>query len=362
MASIGLLELMTAITDGLYNDEPCQQPLVSVLVPSYQAGKYLALLVESVRSQTYQRWELLILDDGSGDLDHPDVQAVLTDNRIRAFRWSPNRGVSQATRFLMEEARGEFWCYPGADDLLLPQFIEKRLAVLIEYPEVSLVFGRGGQIDSAGKEIWFDSGRKTFDQMKPLEDQVIEAEEMLDLLLAANIINTPSILARARATLPILTRFQLDWRYCQDWFYWLLLAAYGQRFYYSGEILHNYRFHQQSLTQSPASWAWRNVEPALVLLTGLALTAQTAEVGLRFYQLHRIELYGNWLVRSAKFRRHPSWAKWASLASLANIRWFEWPEALRLALQVFQQRRLARRNGKVLHGLPSAYFCHPLID
>jgi hypothetical protein len=104
------------------------------------------------------------------------------------------------------------------------------------------------------------------------------------------------------------------------------------------------------------------VEPALVLLTGLALTAQTAEVGLRFYQLYRIELYGNWLVRSAKFRRHPSWAKWASLASLANIRWFEWPKALRLALQVFQQRRLARRNGKVLHGLPSAYFCHPLID
>jgi len=87
---------MTVNIDGPHPVSPCHQPLVSVLVPSYHAGPYLALLVETVRAQTYQRLELLILDDGSGDLDHPDVQVVLADDRIRAFRWSPNRGVSQA--------------------------------------------------------------------------------------------------------------------------------------------------------------------------------------------------------------------------------------------------------------------------
>jgi len=351
---------MTASTDCSHSVDLCQQPLVSVLVPSYQAGPYLALLVESVLAQTYQRWELLILDDGSGDLDYPDVQDVLDDERIRAFRWSPNRGVSQATRFLMEEARGDFWCYPGADDLLMPQFMEKRLAVLDRHPEVSLVFGKGGQIDSSGKEIWFDQGRKIFDQMKPLEDRVIEAEDMLNLLLAANIVNTPSVFVRSHATLPILTRYQLDWRYCQDWFYWLLLAAHGQRFYYSCEILHSYRFHARSLTQSPASWAWRNVEPALVLLTGLALASQTAELGLRFYQLHRMELFGNWLVRSARFRLHPSWAKWASLATLADIHFWEWPFLLLSALVIIRYRRICRKGGHVLHGLPST-FAHSLL-
>lgn len=44
----------------------------------------------------------------------------------------------------MEEARGSFWCYPGAHDLLLLQFMEKRLAVLDRHPEVSLMFGKGG--------------------------------------------------------------------------------------------------------------------------------------------------------------------------------------------------------------------------
>jgi len=220
----------------------------------------------------------------------------------------------------MEEARGEFWCYPGADDLLLPEFIQKRLAVLDRHPEVSLVFGRGGQIGSDGKDIWFDLGRKTLDHMQPLEEQVIEPEYMLKLLLAGNIINTPSILARSRPTLPILTRYQMDWCYCQDFFYWLLLAAHVQRFNYSSEILYSFRFHEKSLTLSPASWAWRNVEPALVMLTSLALTAQTAELGLRFYQLHRLELFGNWLVRSAQFRRHPSWGKLCFLAGLVDIR------------------------------------------
>ncbi|MCP9929768.1 glycosyltransferase [Cyanobium sp. AMD-g] len=160
---------MTTVLSSQPNALP-RHPLVSVLVPSYQAGSYLSLLVESMLCQSYQRWELLILDDGSGDLDHPDVQEVLADSRIRTFRWSPNRGVSQAFRFLMEEARGDFWCYPGADDLLSPQFIEQRLVVLDRHPEVSLVFGKGRQIDSHGEEIWVDECQKTFDLLKPLEE------------------------------------------------------------------------------------------------------------------------------------------------------------------------------------------------
>jgi len=332
-----------------------QQPLVSVLVPSYQASSYLSLLVKSVLAQTYENWELLILDDGSGDLDYPDVEIVLKDSRIRTFRWFPNRGVSQATRFLMQEARGEFWCYPGADDLLFPYFIQERITVLDHHLDVSCVFGKGAQIDIAGNEIWFDQGRKIFEAMKPYEDQVIEAEAMLNILLSANVINTPSIFARSCATLPILTRYNLNWRYCQDWFYWLLLAGHGQRFYYSGEVLHSYRFHEQSLTQSPASWAWRNVEPPLVLLTGLALAAQTGELGLRYYQRHRLQLFGNWLVRSARFRTHSSWKNWSSLARLANVKWFEWPKVYWLALQVIRHRRIARLHARILYGLPSSF-------
>jgi glycosyltransferase involved in cell wall biosynthesis len=343
-------------------DSSDHPPLVSVIVPSYQAGHYLGLLIESVLAQTYENWELLILDDGSGDLDHPEVTGRLEDSRIRAFRWNPNRGVSRATRFLMEQARGDFWCYPGADDLLRPQFIEKRLSVLAAHPEVALVFGRGGQIDAQGNEAWFALGRDLYERMQPLEDRVIEAEDMVSLLLAGNVINTPSILARSRPTLAILTRHAMDWRYCQDWFYWLLLAADGLNFYYASEPLHDYRFHEQAMTQSQATWAWRNVEPALVLLCGLALAARSSDLAMRCFARHRHELLGNWLVRSARFRKHPDWEKWQARTLCAQACWWQWPLVVAEALRVHLRRRRLRRQNKVLHGLPSVYLSHRMFQ
>jgi glycosyltransferase involved in cell wall biosynthesis len=341
---------------------PSNTSLVSVLVPSYNAGPYLGELVASVQAQTYTNWELLILDDGSGDLDHSAVQPMLSDLRIRCFRWHPNCGVSKATRFLMEQARGEFWCYPGADDLLRPRFIESRLETMRDHTEVSLVFGRGGQIDGSGKQIWFDEGRKLFERMQPFENELIEGDRMVRLLLAENIINTPSIFARSSATLPILTRYHMDWRYCQDWFYWLLLAANGLSFYYCGEILHDYRFHEQSLTQSDNTWAWRNVEPALVMLVAMCLSSKTGDVGMCHYRRCRVELYGNWLLRSAKFRSHPSWEKWSAMARLADVRLADWPSVLFAAGRVYRLRRKARRLSRVIHGLPSYYFVDSIFE
>jgi glycosyltransferase involved in cell wall biosynthesis len=310
------------------------------------------MLVESVKAQTHSQWELLIMDDGSGDLDHPAVRPTLADPRIQTFRWYPNRGVSQATRFLMGQAKGEFWCYPGADDLLSPEFLVRRLAVMEEHPEVALVFGKGGQIDASGEEIWFHEGRLIFLQMEPFEGKLIEAEQMLQLLLTTNVVNTPSILVRTQQTLPILIRYNIDWRYSQDWFYWVLLAGNGLNFFYSGEILHSYRYHENSLSQSAESWAWRNVEPPLVLLTGLALAAQTGELASHYFRHLRTKLTANWLLRSARFRKHPSWPHWRSLAQSLSIRWFEWPSVVLQMMRILRIRRKYRANGLLLHGLP----------
>lgn len=335
--------------------------LVSILVPTYQAGRHLAELVGSIQAQTHPNWELLILDDGSGDVDHPEVGESLGDPRIRVFRWSPNRGVSRATAFLLEQAKGEFWCYPGADDLLRPKFIERRLEVMDRNLGVAVVFGKGGQIDHNGREVWFQQGRKLYERMASLEHAAIGAERMLSLLLADNIINTPSILARSCATVPLLTRYHFDWRYCQDWFYWTLLAGNGLSFYYDGEILHDYRFHEQSLTRSSASWAWRNVEPALVLLVALRVAADSCEIAAVEYRKRRLELFANWLVRSFKFRSHPSWGTWSALAATTRIASWEWPLVCWAAVRVYASRRSCRRRECVLHGLPSAYDAEPLF-
>ena len=91
---------------------------------------------------------------------------------------------------------------------------------------------------------------------------------MLEKLLEGSQINTTSVMARSAATLSHLLRSSYDWRFCQDWFYWLLLAGAGCRFGYDKTVLHDYRVHQDQLTRRDDLLAVRVVEPALVLLTG----------------------------------------------------------------------------------------------
>ncbi len=346
------------IADFRHADEV--PPLVSVLVPSYRAGAFLPLLLRSVRAQTHEHLEVLVLDDGGGDLDQPGLAEFESDARFQFIRWSPNRGVSEATRFLMQQAGGEFWCNPGADDLLHPDFVKVRLRLMREHPELSVVFGRGGQIDEKGEQVWLQSTREAFDAWDRLDGVVLAGGQMLERLLQGSQINTTSVMARSAATLSHLLRSSYDWRFCQDWFYWLLLAGAGCRFAYDKTVLHDYRVHQDQLTRRDDLLSVRVVEPALVLLTGLRLAAEASEVAATAWQRYRIPLYALFLLRLARRRADPGFANWKAIGRqswergarggfrglldrLALCGWL-----VRLAIEMLR----LRKKGQVLHGLP----------
>src|SRR5438093_4504987 len=98
---------------------------VSVLVPAYNSAQYLDELCRSIQAQTYDDIEVLVLNDGSTD-DTVEVLAPFRkDPRFHILGWQDNRGVSRATLELFDLAKGEFWCHPGADDVLLPTFIQE---------------------------------------------------------------------------------------------------------------------------------------------------------------------------------------------------------------------------------------------
>lgn len=98
--------------------------LVSIIVPVYRAEKYLARCVDSIISQTYQNWELLLVDDGS-----PDNSGILCDNyaasdkRIRVFH-KKNGGVSSARQCGLDNAKGEYVIHADPDDWVEPEMIE----------------------------------------------------------------------------------------------------------------------------------------------------------------------------------------------------------------------------------------------
>ncbi len=109
------------------NDLP--SPLVSVIIPIYNGEKYIEQTIESVLSQTYQTWELVIINDGSSD-NTEKLISKYTDNRIRYFRNDTNKGISFSLNKGLEESRGEYIARLDADDIALPSRFEKQVGFL----------------------------------------------------------------------------------------------------------------------------------------------------------------------------------------------------------------------------------------
>lgn len=127
------------------------QPLVSVVMPAYNAGPYVAEAVRSVIAQTWANWELIIVDDGSTD-DTRQLLAGFSDPRIRVIH-QENRGCGNARNRAMDEMNGEFIAFLDADDVLPPRSIEARVEVLLADPSLSFADGAVLSVDRRLREV-----------------------------------------------------------------------------------------------------------------------------------------------------------------------------------------------------------------
>lgn len=115
------------------------QPLVSIVMPAYNAERYIGQAIRSVIAQSHTNWELLVVNDGSTDKT-ADVIAQFNDARIHVYH-QPNCGIGNARNTALEHAHGEFMCGIDADDVLPPESLAARLAVFEKEPEVDIVDG-----------------------------------------------------------------------------------------------------------------------------------------------------------------------------------------------------------------------------
>lgn len=103
--------------------------LVSIIMPSFNTGRFIGESIQSVLNQTYTNWELLIVDDCS--IDHTEkVVFSFKDDRIRYFRNEENVGAALARNRAMREARGEWIAFLDSDDLWMPEKLEKQIAFM----------------------------------------------------------------------------------------------------------------------------------------------------------------------------------------------------------------------------------------
>lgn len=125
--------------------------LVSVVMPVYGAEKYVALAVQSVLDQTYSNFELLVVDDGCRDRSI-EICRQFTDPRIRIIHQA-NRGLAGARNTGIRHATGEYIGLLDADDLWVPEKLEKHLAHLEQSPQVGVSYCRSAFIDETGNPL-----------------------------------------------------------------------------------------------------------------------------------------------------------------------------------------------------------------
>src|SRR6185295_15042078 len=100
------------------------------LVPTYNHSRFLPAALDSLRAQTYENWEAIVVDDGSTD-ETPSIleQYTARDKRIRAFR-KPNGGVASALNEALRRASGEWICWLSSDDLFDPEKLQVHVRAI----------------------------------------------------------------------------------------------------------------------------------------------------------------------------------------------------------------------------------------
>jgi glycosyltransferase involved in cell wall biosynthesis len=116
-------------------------PFFSVILPTYNRWELMEKAIESVKKQTFQDWELLVVDDGSRDGTYDFAATAFWEDKRCRYHYTTNRGLPMARNIGLMMSRGRYITFLDSDDEYLPEHLEIRAQYLTEHPEVELLHG-----------------------------------------------------------------------------------------------------------------------------------------------------------------------------------------------------------------------------
>lgn len=262
-------------------------PKVSVCVPFYNRARYLGAAIDSVLSQDYRDFELLLIDDGSTD-ESAALIGRYADPRIRLVRNETNLGIPGTRNLALELARGEYLAWLDSDDCMAPSRLGRQVRFLDSHADVAMVGGWLRRFD--------DEGRFFGIQTKPLVHEQLRAT----LLFRTSHANT-TVMARTA----ILRRFghQLEFRLGSDHD---LLERLARQFRLANvpSVLGYQREHRgRSTKAAPETLLQAKYRLIDRQLRALGIIATQADLA-RHYLLTRI--------KREDWTTHPDYLQWAA--------------------------------------------------
>jgi len=178
-------------------------PRVSIIIPSYNHGRFLHDCLQRVVDQSFSDWELILVDDGSKD-DSVAIARSYSDPRIHVHQNEVNLGTYGTEQKALDMSRGEFVAVLNSDDLWHAEKLARQVELMERHPEAVLCYTLGWKID--------DKGAIDTEEDVHLDWPQDEMQDVLPYLMYENRILASGVLFR-RATL----RFETTCRYSGDW-------------------------------------------------------------------------------------------------------------------------------------------------
>ena len=135
------------------HNEPNEPPYVSVITPSYNSIRFIGETISSVQNQSYENWEMIIVDDGSTDQSAAKIKEIIEgDSRIRLLSLKENVGAAKARNLAIQEARGRYIAFLDSDDIWLPHKLKTQL-LFMEEMNIAFSYASYSLIDENGNEL-----------------------------------------------------------------------------------------------------------------------------------------------------------------------------------------------------------------
>lgn len=247
-------------------------PLVSVIMPAYNAQGFIEEAIRSVQAQTVTDWELLVLDDGSSDATVEIVSALAQeDPRIRFLKNEQNMGTARTRNRALELSRGRYLAFLDCDDLWRQDKLERQLEKM-QQTGAALCYTSYAVVDENGK--------------KAKADYLVPEQVDFQGLLRENVIGCSTVVLDSQQLGPV--RFETDY-YHEDYILWLNLLSGGCTVCGCGECLTQWRLLSTSRSYNKRRSAcnrWRIYRNYLKLpfMQSLRMFAAYAAASLRKYR------------------------------------------------------------------------------
>lgn len=215
---------------------------VDVGMPAHGRPVFTSQAVESVLSQTFGEFKLLVLDDSQGDEILHALEPYLGDERVEHRAVAPMTAMAAMTA-LMQDGSAEYFAFLHDDDRWGPEFLQRRLEFLEANPGCAFVFSGHVDIDAQGQVTASYPGR--------LSPGTVDRSQMFPRFCLENVVDTMhSVLARRTALEAAGARLDPDVPRLFDWDLWLRLALTGGAGFVAGEKDVHYRVHGEQMSGS----------------------------------------------------------------------------------------------------------------